>query len=93
VPAAHALLTDLVLVESPRWHDGRLWFCRWGPHEIAALDLDGTTEVLPLGARTPSTGCPTGASWSCRRRRTSDDCCAAGSRIGRALRGLQPAAQ
>jgi hypothetical protein len=24
------LLTDLVIGESPRWHDGRLWFCHWG---------------------------------------------------------------
>jgi sugar lactone lactonase YvrE len=51
MPEAHVLLTDLVLVESPRWHDGRLWFCHWGPDEIVAVDLDGKTEVLPLDPR------------------------------------------
>ena len=48
MPTAHVLLTDLVLVESPRWHDGRLWFCHWGPDEILAVDLDGKSEVMPL---------------------------------------------
>ena len=28
--------------ESPRWHDGRLWFSSWGTDEIIAVDLDGT---------------------------------------------------
>jgi sugar lactone lactonase YvrE len=51
MPTAHVLLTDLVLVESPRWHDGRLWFCHWGPDEILAVDVDGATEVLPLDPR------------------------------------------
>ena len=26
----HVLLTDLAFPESPRWHDGRLWFSDWG---------------------------------------------------------------
>ena len=51
MPEADVLLTNLVLVESPRWHDGRLWFCHWGPDEIVAVDLDGKTEVLPLDPR------------------------------------------
>ncbi|MEU6239472.1 hypothetical protein, partial [Kitasatospora sp. NPDC047058] len=25
-----AVVTGLVLGESPRWHDGRLWVCDWG---------------------------------------------------------------
>lgn len=40
------LLADLVIGESPRWHDGRLWFCHWGADEIVAVDLDGTAEVV-----------------------------------------------
>jgi len=32
--------------ESPRWHDGRLWFCDWLAHEVRAVDLDGRVEVM-----------------------------------------------
>ena len=35
--------------ESPRWRDGRLWFCSWGSNEIVAVDLDGTAEVVGPG--------------------------------------------
>ena len=40
------LMTGLKLGESPRWHDGRLWFSDWGAQEIIALDADGTSEVM-----------------------------------------------
>lgn len=40
------LLDDLRVGESPRWHDGRLWFCHWGADEIVALHPDGTAEVV-----------------------------------------------
>src|SRR4051812_3351634 len=33
--------TGLVMGESPRWHDGRLWVCDWGAGEILAMDADG----------------------------------------------------
>jgi sugar lactone lactonase YvrE len=46
------LLTGLGFGESPRWHDGRLWFCNWGFGEVMTLDLDGTSEVR---ARIPTT--------------------------------------
>jgi sugar lactone lactonase YvrE len=39
-------MTGLKLGESPRWHDGRLWFSDWGAQEIIALDADGTSEVM-----------------------------------------------
>jgi sugar lactone lactonase YvrE len=35
--------------ESPRWHDGRLWFSNWGTDEIVAVDLDGNSEVMGRG--------------------------------------------
>ena len=35
------LLTGLAIGESPRWHEGRLWFCNWGEHEIIAVDPEG----------------------------------------------------
>ena len=41
-----SLLNDLVLVESPRWHEDRLVFSDWGAGEVIALDLDGKHEVI-----------------------------------------------
>jgi sugar lactone lactonase YvrE len=34
------------LGESPRWHDGRLWFCDWVAHQVVALDPGGGHEVM-----------------------------------------------
>jgi sugar lactone lactonase YvrE len=50
------LLTGLVIGESPRWHDGRLWFANWGAEEIVAVDADGNAEVAGKG--------PPGLGWS-----------------------------
>ena len=43
------LLTGLVIGESARWHDGRLWFANWGAEEIVAVDVDGNAEVMAKG--------------------------------------------
>jgi sugar lactone lactonase YvrE len=43
------LLSGLGMGESPRWHDGRLWFSNWGTNEIVALDPNGKSEVLGSG--------------------------------------------
>ena len=43
------LLDGLAMVESPRWHDGRLWFPHWGTPEIIAVDLDGDARVMARG--------------------------------------------
>ncbi|MFC0624685.1 SMP-30/gluconolactonase/LRE family protein [Kribbella deserti] len=40
------LMTDLVMVESPRWHDDRLWFADWGTRQLIAVDLAGRSEVI-----------------------------------------------
>jgi sugar lactone lactonase YvrE len=53
---AQPLLTGLVIGESPRWHDGRLWFAHWGAGEIVAVDLEGNSEVVGEG--------PAGLGWS-----------------------------
>ena len=52
MPQPRTLLTGLGFGESPRWHDGRLWFCNWGFGEVMALGLDGSSEVM---ARIPTT--------------------------------------
>jgi len=40
------LLSGLAMGESPRWHEGRLWFSDWGAQEIIAADLAGCSEVM-----------------------------------------------
>jgi sugar lactone lactonase YvrE len=46
---ARPLVTGLVVGESPRWHEGRLWFAHWGAEEIVAVDLDGKSEIVGKG--------------------------------------------
>jgi sugar lactone lactonase YvrE len=46
------LLTGLGIGESPRWHDGRLWFSNWGMQEVVAVDFEGNVEVI---VRVPTT--------------------------------------
>ena len=53
---AQPLLSGLAIGESPRWHDGRLWFANWGTGEIVAVDLAGNSEVVGEG--------PPGLGWS-----------------------------
>ena len=40
------LLTGLVMGESPRWWNGRLWVCDWGARELVAVDLAGGRETI-----------------------------------------------
>ena len=51
LPAIQILLAGLGFGESPRWHDGRLWFSNWGKQEVVAVDLAGKSEVM---ARVPT---------------------------------------
>ena len=44
---------DRGLVESPRWHDGRLWFADWTAGEILALRPDGYAETVARAAAPP----------------------------------------
>jgi len=48
----HLLANDLVIGESARWHDGRVWLSNWGAQEILAFDLEGQREVV---TRVPTT--------------------------------------
>ena len=56
VPEPRVLLDGLAYVESPRWHEGRLWFAHWGTGEIVAVDLAGRSEIVGRG--------PAGLGWS-----------------------------
>jgi sugar lactone lactonase YvrE len=40
------LLDELGIPESPRWHDGRLWFCNWTTGEVVAAADSGAVEVV-----------------------------------------------
>jgi sugar lactone lactonase YvrE len=44
--STQVLTKGLVVGESPRWHDGRLWLCNWGAGELVAVDMDGRREVM-----------------------------------------------
>jgi sugar lactone lactonase YvrE len=47
------LMEGVVFGESPRWHDGRLWFSDWGANQVIALGLDGGHEVVVTVASFP----------------------------------------
>ena len=49
IPAPRLLAEGFTMVESARWHDGRLWFAHWGSGEVAAVDMDGGSEVVAPG--------------------------------------------
>jgi len=51
---AKVVLNGLILGESPRWHDGRLWVADWAAHELITLDADGTRQVLAVQVTVPS---------------------------------------
>jgi sugar lactone lactonase YvrE len=40
------LLGGIMFGESPRWHDGRLWFSDWGAREVVTVDLAGHRDVV-----------------------------------------------
>jgi sugar lactone lactonase YvrE len=62
------LLTGLGIGESPRWHQGRLWFSNWGMQEVVAVDLDGQKEVV---LRVPTT-LPFSIDWLLDARQEPD---------------------
>ena len=43
------LLAGFGMGESPRWHDGRLWFASWGSDEIIAVDPGGSSKIIGPG--------------------------------------------
>jgi sugar lactone lactonase YvrE len=45
------LLSGLGIPESPRWHEGRLWFANWIGQQIVAVRPDGTAEFMPTAVQ------------------------------------------
>ncbi|RZQ60456.1 SMP-30/gluconolactonase/LRE family protein [Amycolatopsis suaedae] len=48
MPEPKVLLRGLGIPESPRWHEGRLWFCNWIGQQVVALTPDGHAEFIPV---------------------------------------------
>jgi sugar lactone lactonase YvrE len=46
-------MDGVVFGESPRWHDGQVWFSDWGANQVIALDADGGHEVVATVASFP----------------------------------------
>ena len=46
MPEPEILRRGLGIPESPRWHEGRLWFCNWIDRQVMAVDMDGKAEVM-----------------------------------------------
>jgi sugar lactone lactonase YvrE len=40
------LMSGITFGESPRWHDGQVWFSDWGAHQVVAMDPSGAHEVV-----------------------------------------------
>jgi sugar lactone lactonase YvrE len=47
------VMGGITLGESPRWHDGRLWFADWGPGEIVRVGPAGEREVVARASAPP----------------------------------------
>ncbi|RZS34862.1 hypothetical protein EV193_108212 [Herbihabitans rhizosphaerae] len=69
LPSPRLLTDGLTMVESGRWHEGRLWFAHWASGEVIAVDMEGRSEVVGPGRAATrwagrSPGCPTAGCWS-----------------------------
>ncbi len=53
MPELQTLMTGLAFGESPRWHNGRLWFSDFGAQEVVAVDMEGKSEVITRIQGTP----------------------------------------
>ncbi|WP_410874188.1 SMP-30/gluconolactonase/LRE family protein [Nocardia sp. A7] len=42
------VLNGIVFGESPRWHDGRLWFSDWGANQVIVVDEHGPEVVATI---------------------------------------------
>src|SRR6476469_4794004 len=40
------LMSEIVFGESPRWHDGHIWFADWAAGQVIRMGEGGTREVM-----------------------------------------------
>ena len=69
MPTPQVLMAGISFGESPRWHDGRLWFADWGAGELIAVDSGGMSEVVARIDSFPSS--PRPIRPCCARSRTA----------------------
>jgi sugar lactone lactonase YvrE len=53
VSEPEVLMEGIVFGESPRWHDGQLWFSDWGANQVITVDTGGGHEVVATVASFP----------------------------------------
>jgi hypothetical protein len=53
VSEPEVLMEGIRFGESPRWHDGQLWFSDWGAHQVIALGPGASREVVATVASFP----------------------------------------
>lgn len=53
MPEPQTLVTGIAFGESPRWHEGRLWYADWGTQEVVAVDTEGKSEVVVRPSSSP----------------------------------------
>jgi sugar lactone lactonase YvrE len=46
VSAPEVLMEGIAFGESPRWHDGQVWFSDWGTNQVITLGADGSPRVV-----------------------------------------------
>ena len=51
--APEVLMDGIAFGESPRWHEGKVWFSDWGANQVIALDPGGGHEVVATVASFP----------------------------------------
>ena len=52
--ATQALIGGLAFAESPRWHQGELWFSDFYTHEVRRVDLAGQVRTVAMVPNQPS---------------------------------------
>ena len=58
---SRVVMEGIAFGESPRWHEGRVWFTDWAAQEVIAVDLDGASEVVTRVESFPSSLVANGA--------------------------------
>jgi sugar lactone lactonase YvrE len=53
-PGVEVLVGDAIYTESPRWHEGALWFSDMGAGAVKRVTLDGGCETMLKDIETPS---------------------------------------
>lgn len=54
------ITSNLGYGESPRWHEGKLWFCNWTMQEVVAIDENGNRKAT---IKMPFTSFPFSIDW------------------------------